>query len=101
MVQAERAHELLTQLNATMVQVREGGGTCLITNAFYLPDLREGVRMGIWIHQTEGAEFCLKVMNELKLRSLGDILIAVVDGIKGFREAITTVFPQALVQSCG
>jgi transposase-like protein len=56
--------------------------------------------LGLWIEQTEGAKFWLKVMNELKLRGVNDILIAVVDGLKGFPEAITTVFPQTLVQTC-
>src|SRR6516225_10087382 len=56
--------------------------------------------LGLWIEQTEGAKFWLKVMNELKLRGVNDILIAVVDGLKGFPEAITTVFPQTLVQAC-
>jgi putative transposase len=56
--------------------------------------------LGLWIEQTEGAKFWLKVMNELKLRGVNDILIAVVDGLKGFPEAITTVFPQAMVQTC-
>lgn len=56
--------------------------------------------LGIWIEQTEGAKFWLRVMNELKNRGVEDILIAVVDGLKGFPEAITTVFPQAVVQTC-
>ena len=56
--------------------------------------------LGLWIEQTEGAKFWLKVMNELKVRGVNDILIAVVDGLKGFPEAITTVFPQTLVQTC-
>jgi putative transposase len=55
---------------------------------------------GLWIEQTEGAKFWLKVMNDLKARGLNDILIAVVDGLKGFPEAITSVFPQTLVQTC-
>ncbi len=55
--------------------------------------------LGLWIEQTEGAKFWLKVMNELKVRGLNDILIAVVDGLKGFPEAITTVYPQTLVQT--
>ena len=54
--------------------------------------------LGLWIEQTEGAKFWLKVMNDLKVRGLNDILIAVVDGLKGFPEAITSVFPQTLVQ---
>ena len=56
--------------------------------------------LGLWIEQTEGAKFWLKVVNELKSRGVNDILIAVVDGLKGFPEAITTVFPQTLVQTC-
>ncbi len=64
-----------------------------------LPDGTKHV-LGLWIEQTEGAKFWLRVMNELKNRGLGDILIAVVDGLKGFPEAITAVFPQTVVQTC-
>jgi len=56
--------------------------------------------LGIWIEQTEGAKFWLRVMNELKTRGIGDILIAVVDGLKGFPEAINAVFPQTVIQTC-
>ena len=56
--------------------------------------------LGIWIEQTEGAKFWLRVMNELRNRGIADILVAVVDGLKGFPEAITAVFPQAVVQTC-
>jgi putative transposase len=56
--------------------------------------------LGLWIEQTEGAKFWLKVMNELKTRGVEDVLIAVVDGLKGFPEAITAVFPQTMVQTC-
>jgi len=56
--------------------------------------------LGLWIEQTEGAKFWLRVMNELKTRGLNDILIAVVDGLKGFPEAIGAVYPQATVQTC-
>jgi putative transposase len=56
--------------------------------------------LGLWVEQTEGAKFWLKVVNELKARGVNDILIAVVDGLKGFPEAITTVFPQTIVQTC-
>ena len=52
--------------------------------------------LGIWIEQTEGAKFWLRVMNELKNRGISDILIAVVDGLKGFPEAINAVFPQTV-----
>jgi putative transposase len=56
--------------------------------------------LGLWIEQTEGAKFWLKVMNELKTRGVTDILVAVVDGLKGFPEAIGTVFPVTTVQTC-
>ena len=56
--------------------------------------------LGIWVEQNEGAKFWLKVMNELKNRGLNDILIAIVDGLKGFPEAINAVFPLTTVQTC-
>jgi putative transposase len=56
--------------------------------------------LGLWIEQSEGAKFWLRVMNELKSRGTNDILIAVVDGLKGFPEAITAVFPDTVVQTC-
>jgi putative transposase len=56
--------------------------------------------LGLWIEQTEGAKFWLKVMNELKARGVGDMLIAVVDGLIGFPDAIGAVFPQTTVQTC-
>ena len=56
--------------------------------------------LGLWIEQTEGAKFWLKVINELKNRGVQDVLIAVVDGLKGFPEAIATVFPETIVQTC-
>ncbi|MHC2379719.1 IS256 family transposase [Bradyrhizobium liaoningense] len=56
--------------------------------------------LGLWIEQTEGAKFWLKVMNDLRNRGVADILIAVVDGLKGFPEAINSVFPKAMVQTC-
>jgi putative transposase len=56
--------------------------------------------LGLWIEQTEGAKFWLRVMNELKNRGIADILVAVVDGLKGFPDAITAVFPQTVVQTC-
>ncbi|ABE36215.1 transposase, Mutator family protein [Paraburkholderia xenovorans LB400] len=55
---------------------------------------------GLWIEQTEGAKFWLKVFNELKNRGLHDILIAVVDGLRGFPEAIEAVYPAAQIQTC-
>ena len=56
--------------------------------------------LGLWIEQTEGAKFWLRVMTALKNRGGEAILIAVVDGLKGFPDAITAVFPRAQVQTC-
>src|ERR671938_372506 len=56
--------------------------------------------LGLWLEQNEGAKFWLRVMNELRNRRVEDVLIAVVDGLKGFPEAIAAVFPQAMVQTC-
>jgi putative transposase len=56
--------------------------------------------LGLWIEQTEGAKFWLRVMNELKNRGVEDLLFAVVDGLKGFPDAITAVFPRTIVQTC-
>lgn len=64
-----------------------------------LPDGTRDI-LGLWIEQTEGAKFWLKVFNELKNRGVQDILIAVVDGLKGFPEAIEAAFPLTTVQTC-
>ena len=92
----------LVFFDALRVKIRDEG---LVRNKAVF--LAIGVRcsghkeiLGLWIEQTEGAKFWLRVMNELKARGVGDILIAVVDGLKGFPEAITTVFPDAVVQTC-
>src|SRR6476660_9327965 len=56
--------------------------------------------LGLWLEQNEGAKFWLRVMNELKNRGVDDILLPVVDGLKGFPEAINAVFPDTMVQTC-
>src|SRR3712207_4410032 len=56
--------------------------------------------LGLWLEQNEGAKFWLRVMSELRNRGVEDVLIAVVDGLKGFPEAIAAVFPEATVQTC-
>lgn len=56
--------------------------------------------LGLWVEQNEGAKFWLRVMNELRNRGTEDIMLAVVDGLKGFPDAITAVFPEAVVQTC-
>ncbi len=57
--------------------------------------------LGLWPEQkNEGARFWLRVMNELKNRGVKDVLVAVVDGLKGSPEAILAVFPEAAIQTC-
>lgn len=64
-----------------------------------LPDGHREV-LGLWIENTEGAKFWLKVFNDLKTRGVGDILIAVTDGLKGIGEALAAVFPATTLQTC-
>ena len=92
----------LVFFDAIRVKVRDEG--FVRNKAIYialgiLPDGTKEI-LGIWIEQTEGAKFWLRVVNELKNRGAQDILIAVVDGLKGFPEAINAVFPQTIVQTC-
>jgi len=56
--------------------------------------------LGLWIEQTEGARFWHRVMTELRTRGVEDILIALIDGLSGFPDAITAVFPQAQIHTC-
>ena len=88
--------------DALRVKMRDEG--TVRNKAVYLaigvtPDGRKDV-LGIWIEQTEGAKFWLRVMTELKNRGVNDVLIAVVDGLKGFPDAINAVFPLTQIQTC-
>lgn len=88
--------------DALRVKIRDEG--VVKTKSIYLAlaFTMEGQKdvLGLWIEQTEGAKFWLKIMNELKNRGVQDVLIAVVDGLKGFPDAINTVFPKTQVQTC-
>ena len=64
-----------------------------------LPDGTRDI-LGIWIENTEGAKFWLKVFNDLKTRGIGDILIAVTDGLKGIPEALGAAFAATTLQTC-
>ena len=64
-----------------------------------LPDGSRDI-LGIWIEQTEGAKFWLKVFTDLKTRGCQDILIAVTDGLKGMSEALAAAFPATTLQTC-
>ncbi|HDS1277542.1 TPA: IS256 family transposase, partial [Pluralibacter gergoviae] len=56
--------------------------------------------LGMWLAENEGAKFWLNVLTELKNRGLNDILIACIDGLKGFPDAINAVYPEARIQLC-
>lgn len=92
----------LVFFDALRVKIRDEG---LVRNkAVYValgvtPDGTKDI-LGLWIETSEGAKFWLRVMNELRNRGVGDVLIAVVDGLKGFPEAINAVFPETIVQTC-
>ncbi len=90
--------------DALRVKIRDADSRMVKNKAVYvaLGVTRDGVRevLGLWIAENEGAKFWLSVMNELKNRGVQDVLIAVVDGLKGFPEAITAAFPEAMVQTC-
>jgi putative transposase len=64
-----------------------------------LPDGSREI-LGIWIEQTEGAKFWMKVFTDLKTRGCQDILIAVTDGLKGMSEALAAVYPATTLQTC-
>jgi putative transposase len=89
-------------LDAIQFKVRDNGH--VRNKAIYLAIgvTIEGFKevLGLWIAQTEGAKFWLQVVTELKNRGVTDIFIACVDGLKGFPEAIESVFPQTDVQLC-
>lgn len=92
----------IVYLDCIHVKVRDNG--TVKTKAVYLAlgiNLAgEKELLGLWIAQTEGAKFWLHVVTELKNRGIADIFIACVDGLKGFPEAIESVFPKTAVQLC-
>jgi putative transposase len=97
----ERLYPIL-YLDCLMVKTREAGSAA--NRAIYLAIgvNVEGQKevLGLWTAPTEGAKFWLSVVTELKNRGVQDILIACVDGLKGFPEAIEAVYPNAEVQLC-
>ena len=88
--------------DALRVKIREDA--VVRNKAIYLAlgVLPDGTRdiLGLWIENTEGAKFWLKVFNDLKTRGVADILIAVTDGLKGIGEALGAVFPATTLQTC-
>ena len=88
--------------DALRVKIREDA--VVRNKAIYLAlgVLPDGTRdiLGLWIEGTEGAKFWMKVFNDLKVRGVTDILIAVTDGLKGMPEALAAVFPATTLQTC-
>jgi transposase-like protein len=88
--------------DALRVKIREDA--VVRNKAIYLAlgVLPDGTRdiLGLWIENTEGAKFWMKVFNDLKTRGVNDILIAVTDGLKGMAEALAAVYPATTLQTC-
>ncbi|MBU5639090.1 IS256 family transposase [Geomonas sp. Red69] len=92
----------IVYMDAIRVRVRDNGHVA--NKAVYLAI---GIRLdgdkevlGMWVSENEGAKFWLQVVTELRNRGVEDIFVACVDGLKGFPEAIETVFPKTQVQLC-
>ena len=92
----------IVYLDALRVRGREDGKSTLKSVYIALGVNFEGQKevLGLWIAENEGAKFWMGTLNELKNRGVEDILIACMDGLKGFPEAVRAVFPQTRVQLC-
>jgi putative transposase len=106
-VQAWRTRPLeavypIVYFDALMVKVREDRSVrsraCYLAVGVTCEGDREA--LGIWWQDSEGAKFWLAVLNDLHRRGVADVLVACVDGLQGFPEAIEAVFPAAWVQTC-
>ena len=89
-------------LDALVLKIRDGGSVqrraCYLALAINMDGEREV--LGMWFQANEGAKFWMQVLTDLKQRGVQDILIACVDGLKGFPEAIEATFPLTTVQTC-
>jgi putative transposase len=89
-------------LDALVLKIRDGGSVqrraCYLALAINMDGEREV--LGMWFQANEGAKFWMQVLTDLKQRGVQDILIACVDGLKGFPEAIEALFPRTTVQTC-
>ncbi len=88
--------------DALRVKIREEGLVCNKAIYLALGVLPDGTRdiPGLWIENTEGAKFWMKVFSYLNVRGVQDILIAVTEGLKGMPEALGAVFPATTRQTC-
>lgn len=99
----ERCYPIV-YFDCIVMKIRDDESKRVINKSFYLAlgvdmDGRKDV-LGMWISETEGARFWLGVLTDIKGRGVQDILIACVDGLTGFPDAIEAAFPQAQVQLC-
>ena len=89
-------------LDCARLKIRDGGSVqrraCYLALAISMDGEREV--LGMWFQANEGAKFWMQVLTDLKQRGVQDILIACVDGLKGFPEAIEAIFPATTVQTC-
>ncbi len=89
-------------LDCMVLKIREGGSVqrraCYLALAIGMDGERDV--LGMWFQANEGAKFWMQVLSDLKQRGVQDILIACVDGLKGFPEAIEAIFPRTTVQTC-
>ena len=97
----ERCYPVVV-LDALRVKIREEG--VVRSKAVYLAlgITQSGTKdvLGLWVEQTEGAKFWHRVLTELQARGVADILVALIDGLTGFPEAIQAVFPQTQIHTC-
>lgn len=87
---------------AILVNIRTDGvvaNKAVFVALAVLPDSTRDV-LGLWFQANEGAKFWSKVLGDLRNRGVQDILIAVVDGLKGLPQAIEAAFPQTRIQTC-
>jgi transposase-like protein len=89
-------------LDALHIKIRDNGHVqnCAVYVALAINLEGRKELLGLWIGESEGAKFWLNVLTELKNRGVEDVLIAAVDGLKGFPEAIAAVYPKTQVQLC-
>lgn len=92
----------LLSLDGIYFKVRDNGRIVNRSAYVVLGTDMEGMKdiLGIWIGETEGAKFWMQVLTELKNRGVDDILIASIDGLSGFSDAIHAVFPETDIQRC-
>src|SRR5438477_453675 len=93
---------LVVYLDALYVKMRHEGRVENRAVFVAIGVTQEGTKevLGLWTNATEGAKFWLQIVTELRNRGVREIIIACIDGLKGFPEAIETAFPETIVQLC-